>query len=123
MMEGTLTDPTLYAQRERICDMGFLRTLYKRPDGKIGYRCPAEPPEDYIRKGGAAEDTVGRVCLCNALGASAGFPQIREDGYIEKPLITSGNDLVNLKRLIPVGQDHFSAREVVDYLLGAAQPA
>ncbi|MGQ0562714.1 MAG: hypothetical protein ACT443_12670 [Gemmatimonadota bacterium] len=27
---------TQYAQRERICDLGYLRNAYRRPDGRIG---------------------------------------------------------------------------------------
>ena len=27
----------------RVCDLGILRQLYKRPDGSVGYRCRAEP--------------------------------------------------------------------------------
>ena len=37
---------------ERICDLGYLRQPYKREDGSLGYRCPAEPVADYVRKGG-----------------------------------------------------------------------
>lgn len=117
-LDGTLTDRELYEVRGRICDMGFLRTLYKRPDGKIGYRCPAEPVDDYVRKGGLVEETENRVCLCNALGASAGFPQYRtKSDFTEKPLVTSGNDLVNLGQLLPEGEIHYSAAHVIAYLL------
>jgi NAD(P)H-dependent flavin oxidoreductase YrpB (nitropropane dioxygenase family) len=117
-LDGTLSQKEIYEARNRICDMGFLRTIYKRPDGKIGYRCAGEPVDDYVRKGGDATDTEGRVCLCNALGASAGFPQIRGDGYVEKAMITSGDDLVNLKPLLMSGTTNYSARDVIQYLLG-----
>src|SRR5690606_15546205 len=49
-MEGTLSDETLYQQRTRICDLGYLRRAYRKADGSIGYRCPGEPVEDYLRK-------------------------------------------------------------------------
>ncbi|HEX5130916.1 MAG TPA: nitronate monooxygenase [Candidatus Krumholzibacteria bacterium] len=42
-LEGTLSDEHVYAARGRICDLRFLRTLFKKADGSIGYRCPAEP--------------------------------------------------------------------------------
>lgn len=115
-LPGTLTNPSIYAERERICDIGFLRTFYKRDDGKIGFRCPAEPQDDYVRKGGAIEETENRVCLCNALGAAAGFPQKREDGYTEPALITSGNDLVNLGQFIPPNESHYSAQDAIRHL-------
>lgn len=116
-LEDTMSEQEVYEVRDRICDMGFLRTLYKRPDGKIGYRCPAEPIDDYVRKGGTVEDTQGRVCLCNALGAAAGFPQTRDSGYVEAAIVTSGNDLVNLKAAMKDGTTSYSARDVVQYLL------
>ncbi|MCB9436586.1 MAG: nitronate monooxygenase [Anaerolineales bacterium] len=117
-LDGSLTDLEIYASRGRICDMGFLRTLYKRPDGKIGYRCPAEPVDDYVRKGGLEEETENRVCLCNALGASAGFAQYRtKSDFTEKPIVTSGNDLVNLGHLLPEDSIHYSAEHVIAYLM------
>jgi nitronate monooxygenase len=114
---GSIMDPSVYAERERICDMGFLRQAYKRDDGKIGYRCPAEPQEDYVRKGGKAEDTEHRVCLCNHLGATAGFAQVREDGYHEPALITLGNDVLAAKAFLERGNGHYSAKDVVQTLL------
>ncbi len=120
---GTIAEEDAYDERGRICDMSFLRTLYKRPDGKVGYRCSAEPIKDYVRKGGKEEETEGTVCLCNALGAAAGFPQVRKNGYVELPIVTSGNDLVNLPRIIPAGETSYSAKHVINYLLGNVDPA
>ncbi len=117
-LEGTLSEPELYEQRNRICDLGFLRILYKREDGKIGYRCSAEPVEDYVKKGGAIEDTENRSCLCNNLVATAGFPQLRKDGYVEQPIITSGDDLVSAGQFLKEGKTSYSAEDVVRYLLG-----
>ena len=51
-LEGSLSDAEVYASRERRCDLGYLREIYRRPDGALGYRCPAEPVEDFVRKGG-----------------------------------------------------------------------
>ncbi len=51
-LEGTLSDPAIFAARERICDIGVLRRPYRKADGIVGYRCPGEPVEDYLRKGG-----------------------------------------------------------------------
>jgi nitronate monooxygenase len=81
-LEGTLSDPAIFAARERICDIGGLRRSYRKADGTIGYRCPGEPVEDYLRKGGCLEETVGRKCVCNGLFATAGFAQVRP-GYGE----------------------------------------
>ncbi len=117
-MEGTLSDPVVYAQRPRLCDIGMLRQLYKREDGTIGFRCAAEPEADYVAKGGKAEDTIGKNCLCNSLSACAGFPQRRKDGYVEPPVITAGNALVDIRKFIKPGAKSYSAKDVHDYLNG-----
>jgi NAD(P)H-dependent flavin oxidoreductase YrpB (nitropropane dioxygenase family) len=102
--------------RERVCDLGYLRTAYRTPKGTIGYRCPGEPVDAYVRKGGAAEDTDGRQCLCNALMADAGFAQEREGGRVEPPLLTSGDDLVTMGGFLG-GRAGYTADEVIAYLL------
>jgi NAD(P)H-dependent flavin oxidoreductase YrpB (nitropropane dioxygenase family) len=101
--------------RERICDLGYLRVAYQRPDGGIGFRCASEPVEDYARKGGDAADTVGRKCLCNALMADIGIGQVRADGRTEPPLLTSGDDLLTIGEFL-AGRDHYSASDVLEFL-------
>ena len=97
-MQGTLSEAPLVETRRRICDLGYLREAYRDADGAIGWRCPAEPVDDYLRKGGNREDTVGRKCICNALMASVGLGQVRPDGTRELPLITSGDDVATVAR-------------------------
>jgi len=121
-MEGTVSEKSVYEARPRICDVGFLRHLYKAEDGKVAYRCPSEPEKDYVRKGGKLEDTVGRSCLCNNLGAAAGLAQVRSSGYVEAPIITSGDDLPNIKRFIPEGAMSYSVDDVLQVLLGETVP-
>lgn len=116
-LKGSLSDPAVYNARKRICDLGSLRQPYRRPDGKIGYRCPAEPVEAYVAKGGEKEDTIGRKCLCNALSANAGIPQILPDGSVEKCLITMGDDLLNIGQFCTNGSLEFSAEDVIQYIL------
>ncbi len=116
-VEGTLAHYDVYEARERVCDIGYLRHLYKMDDGKIGFRCPSEPVDQYIKKGGHEEDTIGRTCLCNNLGAAAGFANQRKNGYVEPALITSGDDLVNLKQFVPAGQSSYSSKDVIAYIL------
>lgn len=121
---GTMADPEEYAKRPRICDVGFLRTLYKKDDGKIDYRCPSEPIDAYVKKGGKEEDTVGRGCLCNHLGSAAGFPQRqKKTGYVEPPIVTSGNDLPNIVRFLKPGQTSYAAKDVVEHLLSLEHTA
>ncbi|QBI21986.1 nitronate monooxygenase [Egibacter rhizosphaerae] len=122
-MEGTMDDAEVYAQRERICDLGFLTHTYRREDGKLGQRCPSEPVEDYEKKGGDVAETEGRKCLCNGLLATAGFAQIHK-GVTEAPIVTSGDDLVHVARFVPDGAQDYSARDVLHRLgVEVTQPA
>ncbi|MFL5540542.1 MAG: nitronate monooxygenase [Longimicrobiaceae bacterium] len=116
-LEGTVSQLPVYQQRERVCDLGYLRQAYRREDGRIDYRCAAEPVETYVKKGGVREDTAGRKCLCNALFATIGHAQVRDAGVEEKPLITSGDELKNIRRFIGSDRAGYSAGEVVDWLL------
>lgn len=116
---GTLSDAAAYEERERLCDLGYLRQVYKKPDGGLGYRCPAEPEAEYIKKGGGNEDTQGRKCLCNGLSAAAGFGQVQKSGKLELPLITAGDDLVGLGRFLKSGATSYGAADVLDELEAA----
>ncbi|MFJ8582238.1 nitronate monooxygenase [Micromonospora sp. NPDC093277] len=119
-LPGTAADEQVYADRPRHCDLGYLRTPYRRQDGWVGYRCPAEPVDQYVRKGGSVDDTVGSRCLCNGLVATVGLGQRRPDGYVEPPLVTLGQDLAFLPHLIRRGYD-YTAADVVAYLLGPSE--
>ena len=123
LVPGTMSDPEVVDGRPRLCDLGFLRNLYKREDGSLGYRCPAEPVEAYVKKGGAEADTVGRLCLCNHLIATAGFPQRRRGGYLEPALVTAGSDLPGAAQFLQPGRLGYTAADVVHRLLGTAGSA
>ena len=116
-LSGTLAEDEVYAARARLCDLGYLRVPYQRGDGRIGYRCPAEPVEIYLRKGGAAEDTVGRRCLCNGLVATIGLAQRRTGETAEPALVTLGQDLSFLPELVAAAGVRFSAADVIAHLL------
>jgi nitronate monooxygenase len=118
--KGTLSDRILYEERERVCDLGYLRTAYERPDGRLDYRCSAEPVETFVKKGGTREDTVGRKCLCNALFAAIGHGQVRKDGRVEQPLLTSGDEINSIRHLVGENGTGYSAAAVIDYLLSEA---
>jgi NAD(P)H-dependent flavin oxidoreductase YrpB (nitropropane dioxygenase family) len=119
--EQTVSEPDTYTQRPRLCDLGYLRSPYVTPGGKVGYRCPAEPVDDYVRKGGDLSDTVDRRCLCNALVSTIGLAQQRQDGYVEAPLLTAGDDIVGLTRFVGDGATSYSALDVIDHLLGPSE--
>jgi NAD(P)H-dependent flavin oxidoreductase YrpB (nitropropane dioxygenase family) len=103
--------------RTRVCDVGGLRVPYEQPDGRIGYRCAAEPVDAYVQKGGRIEDTEGRRCLCNALLANVGQPQVRAEGLLEPALVTSGDDLKALGAFLQ-GRSSYTAEAVLNYLAG-----
>ena len=116
-IDGTLSDKQEYLNRPRICDLGYLRSPYRGEDGDIHYRCPAEPEATYLKKGGKAEDMVGRKCLCNGLVSNVGMSQIHAGGYVDKPLVTAGKDLNLIKRFIRKDKLSYSAAEVLDCLM------
>lgn len=114
-LKNTITDPDKSSTRKRICDLGYLRRLYCKGDSDIGYRCPAEPIESFIRKGGTLEETVGKQCLCNGLMATVGLGQIRDYG-VEPPILTSGEDFSVVANIVrSLGSDYL-AKDVIDYL-------
>jgi hypothetical protein len=115
-IQGTLSEPATYAARERICDLGFLRTPVERDDGKLAYRCASEPEHMYVKKGGDIADTVGRMCLCNALHADVGLGKERKNGYVEQPAITLGQDLSGPKRLAETHPEGWTAAEAIRWL-------
>jgi len=123
-LAGTYSDAGVTAARARVCDLGYLREAYWTDDGKIAYRCAAEPETSYIAKGGKIEETAGRKCLCNALLANIGYPQNRPDGVAEPPLVTVGDDVNRVAAFIASGRDSYSAEDVVNALLrGVAESA
>jgi NAD(P)H-dependent flavin oxidoreductase YrpB (nitropropane dioxygenase family) len=116
-LSETLSTAEDYAARPRICDMGYLRHVYQKEDGTPGYRCPSEPVDDYLKKGGTIEDTVGRKCICNGLMATVGLGQKRADGSAEPPILTAGNEVSNLARFLKPDTDSYSAADVINALL------
>jgi nitronate monooxygenase len=121
-MPGTLSEADQYAARTRICDLGYLRHLYRKPDGTPGYRCPAEPVDDFIKKGGTVADAQGRKCLCNGLVANVGLNQVRSDSEQELALMTAGDDVAQIAQFLPPGGDSYSAADVLRCLLNEALP-
>jgi len=116
-LEGTLAVQEIYDARPRLCDLGFLRTAYLKDADTVGYRCASEPEHMYIKKGGTAEDTVGRQCICNGLVTAVGMGQTRKDGYAEFPIVTLGSDGEGPRQLAALYPDGWNAQQVVDWLL------
>jgi NAD(P)H-dependent flavin oxidoreductase YrpB (nitropropane dioxygenase family) len=109
---------TTAPERPRKCDLGYLREAVRTPEGKTVYRCAAEPVDQYVAKGGQPEDTAGRQCLCNALVAAAGAPQIQVNAFEEPVIVTGGDDVLLLETFL-AGRQHYNAHDVLQYLTGS----
>jgi NAD(P)H-dependent flavin oxidoreductase YrpB (nitropropane dioxygenase family) len=116
-VRDTISEPEVYRQRPRRCDLGYLREAYVTPGGVTGYRCTAEPVDAYIRKGGEAGSTDGSTCLCNGLMSTCGLGQFRADGLREPPIVTSGDDINDIRALL-IDREHYSASDVLAHLRG-----
>ncbi|MGI8948232.1 MAG: nitronate monooxygenase [Ornithinimicrobium sp.] len=119
----TASQEPVYQARPRLCDLSYLRTAYEKDNGSIGYRCPAEPIDMYLKKGGSQEATEGRKCLCKGLMANVGLGQKRRDGYAEDRLVTLGQDLAGALCLIKDHMRGWSARDAVQWLVSQVPAA
>ncbi len=117
-LEGTLSEASVYESRRRICDLGYLREVYLKGDGTFGYRCPAEPVEAFVAKGGKIEETVGRKCICNGLFGNIGLGQVLADGTREPGIVTLGDDYLNIGRFCTLDKMDYTAADVVRHILG-----
>lgn len=113
-IEGTLGIPENHARRVRICDLGYLQQAYVDGKNRLQARCPAEPVDLYVEKGGKREDTERRGCLCNGLMANIGLGQIQKEDK-EGQLFTAGDGLIQLP-LGSVEHPSYSAEDVIRYL-------
>jgi nitronate monooxygenase len=118
-LDGTASDATVFADRQRLCDVGYFRQAYRRTDGTIGYRCPGEPLLHHVEKGGAPAAASRQLCLCNSLLASIGLGQLRSVGETERALVPSGEDLRHLEQFLTPDGTTFRAADVIGHLLAS----
>lgn len=116
-VEGSLSDETIYKERKRVCDLGFLRQAYKNKKGGISFRCSAEPVDQFVVKGGDSTATEGRRCLCNSLLSSIGLGQVLAEDKTEPPIITAGDQVKNIAAFLKPWERTYTAKQVVDALL------
>ena len=91
--------------------------------GSLDYRCPAEPVEDFVAKGGTRSPRPkGAAASATRLLANIGHGQARPEGVDEKPLLTSGDDLVSIWKHLGE-RARYAASDVVDYLLSGVRRA
>ena len=65
-LDGSGSSSSVYSSRPRRCDLGFLRHAYRRSSGKIGFRCPAEPVNQYLKKMGMTPTPVAGNAFATA---------------------------------------------------------
>lgn len=119
VLPDTLADQHTYNRQIRACTQGALVTLYRKPDGSIGYRCPSEPIDLYIKKGGKVEDTTNRRCICSGLIAATGMQTDRPNSNKKQaPIVTTGDDLDFLTHLMDNQDSHYGVEDALDYLCG-----
>jgi nitronate monooxygenase len=119
---GSISEQDVFEARQRVCDLGYLRQAYVRADGRIGFRCPAEPVAVYVAKGGQESETVGRKCICNALLAAVGLPQLRGTSP-EPAVVTAGDDLAGIGRFLKPGETSYGAADAIRVLLSGVTTA
>ena len=125
-LAGTLSEPDVYANQRRVCDLGLLQQIgLSKPDETgeraLFQRCAAGPVESYVDKRGLARNTEERHCLCNGLLACVGLGQVKEQHgelFDEPAIVTLGNRLDGVRRLSRNGQFHYWAGDVVADILG-----
>lgn len=113
-IHGTLSDSPVYANRRRVCDKGYLVTLHRATDGNVIARCAAEPEHAFVRKGGKEDDALSKVCLCNGLLATVGLGSPKEP-----PIVTLGNDVDFLQKLMAHEGSTYTTGDALRYLLGS----
>jgi len=119
-LERTISEEEVFSGRPRVCDLGYLREAYRTADGRVGFRCPAEPVAAYVSKGGERQETEHRKCICNALLSAIGEPQVRGN-YVEPPVVTAGDDLAGIGRFLAPGAHSYAAADVVSHLLSGVE--
>lgn len=115
-LDGTLSQQQVYLARQRTCEFGFMREAYALSDGGLGWRCAAEPVDDYVAKGGLVGDTVGRRCLCAGLAAAVSLASTDASGQDEPMIITSGQELHCVAELLK-GRTSYSAAQAIAAIL------
>lgn len=122
-LPGTVGQKDVYEARPRLCDLSYLRSSHIDEEGKVKYRCAAEPDHKFVQKGGEEEELQGRICLCNGLTAAVGLGQERADGYKEAPLLTLGSTTSDVESMLKEFPTGWSAVDVVNRLMSGVTAA
>lgn len=121
-LSDTVSEESVYTERTRNCSQKCLVTPVRLGDGKIDYRCPAEPIHHFVLKGGKVEQTEGSKCICNGLVALASTPSVPDSPVIslgcdEPPIVTMGDHVEFLRDLMKDEDDSYTASAALNYLI------
>ena len=104
-LEGTNSEREVYLARPRICDLGFLREAYRTAAGAIDYRCAGGAGDGICVQGRKCGGDGGpKVPLQRAVGEHRTSSGTRSGKYVEKGLVTSGDDLTGMQYLLAAKQ-------------------
>jgi nitronate monooxygenase len=110
---GTIAGKELLVIRQSVCNQGVLLEPYDLGDNHFGYRCPAEPREIYLFKGGDLRRCSGVSCLCNGLLSAT---ELYDAG--QPATVTLGDDLSFIRKLIKKPNESYGVQDVFEYLQG-----
>lgn len=102
--EGTMTVSHATFARNRMCDLGYLRTISESKDGSLRYNCPATSPDSKA------------LCVCNGLMAAAGLAQAHSKTK-ELPLLTCGEETNSVVELISISPN-YTAQDALNFING-----
>ena len=94
--------------RPPVCDLGHLRTAFRREDGELDYRCPSEPVRDVRAQGRRRRATSAAASACATRWSRASACRRSARTASELPLVTLGDDLDGARVLLaarPLGYD------------------
>lgn len=110
-IDGTVSDPDVYEATKRACVYGYLVTPFLNSEGEIDVRCPAEPIDIFVEKGGEIEKTEGVRCLCVGLVSAV------DHGRADEPaIVTFGKEHGFARKLMRTPNDTFSAETIVRFI-------
>lgn len=113
----TGSEPEVYAERQRVWNLGSLRHAYRRSHGSNGLRCPGKPTDKSLAKEGRLEDALGCKCMCNGLPATIGLGQVPRQHDPEPAQVTAGDDRTGLRRFLRDNEAGYSALDALCVLL------
>lgn len=115
-LEGSLSQDEIHGARDRACKYGCLTEYYLKSDGKLGFRCPADRVDIFVRtfpeekQNGAEKLAMEARCLCEGLTSTA--------GHANGDWIVTAGELAPVRELILKSKNggRYSAEDALRYV-------